>query len=247
MPTLILIAPPEHLPHIQRIAGEAYTIKRYESREGYIARLADDHAAFVIIEDADWRFWVVTPKTSPATRRIPILLINPDAAQREQALAAGADFALAPDQLPDQLPDLLRDHARVLTDAIRAELDCQCAEPMPPEGLESIRLFNAGEYYAQHDAFEALWVAEGGAVRDLYRAVLQVGVAYYQITRGNLRGAHKMLLRAVQWLTILPDVCRGVDVARLRADADAVRAELERVQQQGGTFDRTLLKPVQMR
>jgi predicted metal-dependent hydrolase len=52
-------------------------------------------------------------------------------------------------------------------------------------------------------------------------------VAYYQVQRGNRRGAYKMLLRSVQWLNILPDACQGVDVAALRDDVAALRAAIE--------------------
>jgi len=55
-------------------------------------------------------------------------------------------------------------------------------------------------------------MATSGPVRELYRAILQVGIAYYQIERGNHRGALKMLLRSVQWLAMLPDRCQGIDV-----------------------------------
>ena len=90
-------------------------------------------------------------------------------------------------------------------------------------------------------------MAESGPVRDLYRAILQIGVAYYQVQRGNQRGALKMLLRSLQWLNLLPGVCRGVDIARLRADADAVRAELERVGPNGmDDFDRSLLRGIRL-
>jgi predicted metal-dependent hydrolase len=118
---------------------------------------------------------------------------------------------------------------------------------LPPQALEGVEKFNAGEFYKQHDLFEALWVAEQGPVRDLYRAILQVGVAYYQILRGNHRGALKMLLRSIQWLLILPDACQGVDVKQLRADAARVRAELERIGPADlATFDRGLLRPVKL-
>lgn len=221
----------------------------YTEREGYVARLADDHAALVLVDgDADgWQFWVTTPKTSPATRRIPVVLVSTDAAARADALPAGANAALTPSDLLDTLPDLLDGMARVTDERAARRMTGQCAEPLPPEGREAIRKFNAGEFYKQHDLFEALWMAETGPVRDLYRAVLQVGVAYYQITRGNQRGALKLLLRSVQWLAVLPDVCQGVDVAQLKRDAAAVRAELERVGEGGlDMFDRSLLKPVRM-
>lgn len=86
-----------------------------------------------------------------------------------------------------------------------------------------------------------------GPVRDLYRAVLQVGIAYYQIERGNYRGALKMLLRSVQWFALLPDVCQGIDIRQLREDSYAVRAALEKLDPADiATFDKSLLKPVRL-
>ena len=121
------------------------------------------------------------------------------------------------------------------------EWENPCAEPLPPEAEEAIRLFNAGEFYKQHDLFETLWREEARSIRDLYQGILQIGVGYYQITRGNVRGALKMIARGQRWLAPLPDQCRGVDVAALRADAAHVAAELKRV---GVEIKRSLLKPV---
>ncbi len=36
----------------------------------------------------------------------------------------------------------------------------------------------------------------------------------------------ELLLRSAQWLRELPDECQGLDVARLRADVQTLRAEL---------------------
>lgn len=233
---------------VQQAAGAVFACKVYSEGLHYITRLADDRAALILVHaDAldDWRFWIVTPKTSPATRRIPIVVVSAQAETRRAALKNGADFALTADELAAQLARLLAVHARVPQPEKVEEMDSQCAEALPPAALEGVRRFNAGEYYKQHDLFEALWVEEAGAVRDLYRAILQVGVAYYQIERGNARGAHKMLLRSVQWLTLLPDVCRGVDIRQLREDSYRVRAELERISDVAD-FDKTLLKPLRL-
>jgi hypothetical protein len=51
------------------------------------------------------------------------------------------------------------------------------------------------------------------ALGEVYRAVLQVAVAYFQIERGNYNGAAKMFLRLRQWIDPLPDYCRGIDIA----------------------------------
>ena len=248
-PTVVLIgAAPWAEVVIQRI-GRNYQPLTYTGPQNYVTRLADDGAAAVLVDgdSPDWRFWVTTPKSSAATRRIPIVLVSTDAARRDAALVAGADMALAPGELLEQLALILGEMARVPHEAAVAQMARQCDEPLPPDAREAVERFNTGEYYKQHDLFEALWMAERGPVRDLYRAILQVGIAYYQITRGNQRGALKMLLRCVQWLALLPDVCQGVDITQLKADAAAVRAELERLgPDRMDAFDRALLKPVRI-
>lgn len=127
-----------------------------------------------------------------------------------------------------------------------------CAEPLPEAARKAIALFNAGDYYQQHDLLEALWRDEPRRIRDLYQGVLQVGVAYFQAQRGNDRGALKMLLRSERWLADLPAICQGVDVETLRQDAARVKAALEdriRRRRAGATlppFDPALFRPVRL-
>lgn len=249
-PIVVLVGPPDWTAALTTDLSESFEPTVYTESSRYVSRLADDGAAAVIINadaEPNWSFWTTTPKSSPATRRIPIIVIASDPARHDAARSAGADQTLTPAEMPTELRPLLIEVARVVSTDEVTEMTRQCTDALPAEALEAIRLFNAGEFYKQHDAFEALWMAEPGPVRNLYRAILQVGVSYYQIERGNPRGALKMLLRSVQWLALLPDECQGVDVARLKADAAAVRAELERVGEDGiDQFDTSLLKPVQL-
>lgn len=246
-PAVVITGSPSWAEEAARVLRErGFLPLHYDKRKGYVSRLADDHAALILVgDDEDWRFWTVTPRTSPATRRIPVVLTTSRSDVQESALRGGVSLVVTPDQLLAELPTLLDELARVPDEKTIAELERQCGEPLPPEAVEAVNRFNAGEYYKQHDLFEALWTEEERPIRDLYRAVLQVGIAYYQVTRGNQRGALKMLLRSIQWLALLPDVCQSIDVAALRADASRVRAELERLGQSGiQQFDRSLLKPV---
>ncbi|RMF77371.1 MAG: DUF309 domain-containing protein [Chloroflexi bacterium] len=230
-----------------QIRDGGFDCVRYPEREHYISRLADDNAALILVDGDrdDWQVWVTSPKVHNATRRIPLVFVSADVTRHDEALLSGANVALIPDDLQAQLPDILTNYARVMDAETQAQLVDECAQPLPPLALQGVEKFNAGEYYSQHDLFEAQWVETEGPVRDLYRAILQVGVAYYQITRNNHRGALKMLLRSQQWLAILPDVCQGVDVRQLRADAARVRTALEHTAPGDvATFDRSLLKPV---
>jgi hypothetical protein len=54
-----------------------------------------------------------------------------------------------------------------------------------------------------------------------------------------------MFLRMRQWIDPLPENCRGIDIARLRSEAQAAHQALvalgpERI----SSFDRSLLRPV---
>ena len=249
-PLIVLAGGPQHNQAITELLGDTYRVSRYDDKTGYVSRLIDEHAAMVIVtatEDDAWRFWTTTPKSSPATRRIAMLLISERSADHELALRSGADLVMYPDEIAGQLARTVKDHARVPDPAYVEQLDCDCEGSLPELAQQGVEQFNSGEYYKQHDLFEALWVDTDSSVRDLYRAVLQVGVAYYQIERRNYRGALKMLQRSVQWLTILPDSCQGIDVAQLRRDSYRVRAELERLGESGiDQFDNSLLQPVKM-
>ena len=58
---------------------------------------------------------------------------------------------------------------------------------------EAVRLFNAGEWYACHDGFEALWHETQGPCRRTLQGILQIAVAHHHLDRGNQRGAMVLL------------------------------------------------------
>ena len=193
--------------------------------------LINRRAAFVFVDARmrEWRPLTLACKSNAATRRIPLCIVSDDGPTRADAIDCGADLAMSWTDLGAQLSDIVADYARVPDPDTLAQLACECRDQLPELAEAGLRAFNRRKFYQQHDLFEALWIETAGPVRDLYRAILQVGVAYYQIERGNYRGALKMLQRSVQWLYLLPDVCQGIDVAQLRRDSYHVRAELQRL------------------
>ena len=58
---------------------------------------------------------------------------------------------------------------------------------------EAVSLFNAGEWYACHDGFEALWHETQGPCRRTLQGILQIAVAHHHLDRGNQRGAMVLL------------------------------------------------------
>lgn len=122
-----------------------------------------------------------------------------------------------------------------------------CSAPLHPRAVEGLRLFNSGEYFEAHEALEEAWKEEGGAVRDLYRGILQVAVTYLHITRGNYDGAIKVYGRSLRWLKDWPDICRGINVEGLRRDSQAAFEEVKRLGREHiRQFDKSLLKPVRL-
>ena len=123
----------------------------------------------------------------------------------------------------------------------------ECAE-LPPLVIKGIEEFNRGEYFEQHETLEAAWRAEPGPIRELYQGILQVGVACYQIERGNLPGALKMLERGLRRLRQFTPECLEIDVAQLIADAERLRDEAKRFGPERLTdLDRTLFPRIAMR
>ncbi len=110
-----------------------------------------------------------------------------------------------------------------------------CQGPLPPDVIKGLELFNAGLYFEAHEELEKAWRAEKGPIRELYRGILQVGVGYYHIQRGNVRGALKMFRRCRQWLDRFPDECCGIDLKRLRQDYQ----RLEHLLQEEGALTTT--------
>jgi predicted metal-dependent hydrolase len=92
-----------------------------------------------------------------------------------------------------------------------------------------VRQFNRGEYFEQHETLELLWRAELRQVRSLYQGILQIGVAFHHLRRGNHHGTVYMLTRGAGYLTPFAPQCQGVDVQGLLRDAAAALEEVERL------------------
>jgi predicted metal-dependent hydrolase len=152
--------------------------------------------------------------------------------------AGGRGFQL----VRQDLPEILSAHTRKFD---LDELLESCQKPLSSLALQGLDLFNKGDYFEAHERLEAAWNEELSPGRELYRAVLQVAVAYLQIQRQNYTGALKMFLRLRQWIEPLPDECRGVDVDTLRKDAQGVYEQLISAgKDKLADFDQSLFKPV---
>lgn len=216
----------------------------------FIRALTERRPALLLLDltsqDLPWRRWLHTIKTSAATRRVPVIAFGPhvDKELLDEARRARADVVVSRGELQARLPELVEEHARRVDPQAMLEACRQGLSELAQRGVE---LHNQGEYFEAHEELEHAWMAEESEHGFLYRALLQVTVAYLHIQRGNYRGATKMLLRVRQWLDPLPSECRGVDVATLRSQVEELRRALADAGPEGmAALDRSLLRAFPM-
>lgn len=220
---------------------------QFSSPEAAVTLIAETQPVLILIElddlnDPRAKDWLSTVRTDSASRRIPALAIGKGQSALNLAQAVGLPL-VSPEQFGINTEALIRSHQQPRSGA--PELIRRCDQSLPPKALQGLEAFNGGEYYEAHELLESAWMEESGPVRDLYRVVLQVGVGYYQVQRGNYEGARKMFLRALQWFARLPDQCQGINLKQLRAEVEQVRRHLAALgPARIGEFDQNLLKPI---
>lgn len=130
----------------------------------------------------------------------------------------------------------------------QADLQQPCGAPAPPELEKAIHEFNSGEFFEQHETLELLWRATPGEIRHLYEGILQIGVGMHHLLKNrNYHGAAVKLDHGIRLLEAFPEVCHGVDVARLRHDATRAREHLIEIgASQLAEFDRELIPRVHL-
>lgn len=236
---------------IERLLPD-YTFKWDLALKGAVVNAADWRPSFLLIDiddpNSQWGDIVIALKSNPATRRIPMLAISTEQTRETMRIAAEADIngPLSVESLPQRLPDWVKRRARRWDKDYYAALKEVCGDPLPELAIEGIRLFDEHDFWEAHETLEHAWIdVRPHPIGEVYRSILQVGVAYYQIQNKNYRGALKMFLRAVQWLDPLPDQCQGIDLAQFKRDAAAARQHMESLGKENiGSFDTTFFKPV---
>ena len=97
---------------------------------------------------------------------------------------------------------------------------------MPRAFLTGVRLFNSGQFFEAHEAFEELLDAVEADERwDLLVALIQVAVGYHKCA-SDYAGGPKMLGMALEKLAPFADDAAGVAIGALRARVAADRAAL---------------------
>ncbi len=96
---------------------------------------------------------------------------------------------------------------------------------LPEHFLEGVRLFNAGQYWHAHEAWEDAWKAEYDATHKLfYKGIIQTAAALVHWQRGNPRGLRLNWAKARPKLAQLPAFMMQLDISSLIAAMDRFEA-----------------------
>jgi len=208
---------------VRAAGGDPYTVDEADQFVEAVARTFPVLALLDLKTPGDWEAAVRECKVKPHTRLVPIFAFGShvDVETLQRARRAGADHAWARSKMMEELVAVVDRHIHPPVRHLEG-----CADSPSRAAVAGLLTFNEGDYFEQHEYLELAWNEETRAVRDLYQGILQVGVAFLQIERGNRRGALKMFRRGLPKLRGLADVCQGIEVGAFRAASEQIHREL---------------------
>jgi len=87
--------------------------------------------------------------------------------------------------------------------------------------LRGVELFNRGEFFEAHEAWEEVWRSTTPEPRDLFQGLVQVAAAlHHAVDRGKPTPARRVLARGRRRLVPLAPAACGLDLAALLTELD---------------------------
>ncbi|MFA7248509.1 MAG: DUF309 domain-containing protein [Dehalococcoidia bacterium] len=94
---------------------------------------------------------------------------------------------------------------------------------------EAIRLFDAGNYFGAHEAWETCWArCKGTGDEEFFKGLAQLGAGYTHWMRGNAHGVDALLDRALERIGRAGSPHRGLDIAAFMHAVESLRATAQR-------------------
>ena len=83
---------------------------------------------------------------------------------------------------------------------------------------EGLRLYDAGEFFAAHEAWESVWLLAREPEKTFLQGLIQVTAAFHHLQRDNRLGTTRLLRAALGRLERFPAYFGGISVDLLRND-----------------------------
>ena len=78
-----------------------------------------------------------------------------------------------------------------------------------------LSLFNDKKFYDAHEYWEELWLEYHLEDKKFVQGLIQLTVAYYHLSTGNIKGARSLLNKSLDKMKMFSPLNRGIDVNRL--------------------------------
>src|SRR5258708_5481153 len=101
---------------------------------------------------------------------------------------------------------------------------------------EGLRLYDAGEYFTAHEAWETVWLEAREPDKTFLQGLIQVTAAFHHLQRNNPLGAGRLLQAALLRLEPYSPVFRDISVTVLCSD---IRARIQAINSDGPTPELT--------
>ena len=95
-----------------------------------------------------------------------------------------------------------------------------------PRYLAGIVLFNRGDFFEAHEAWEALWMDTAGPDKPFYQGLIQAAVGLFHYSGGNTRGAAKLYRSGRAYMEPYGSPYLGLDSAAFWAQMERCFAPL---------------------
>ena len=92
---------------------------------------------------------------------------------------------------------------------------------------EGLRLYDAGEFFTAHEAWESVWLKSPEPEKTFLQGVIQVTAAFHHLRRNNSLGTVLLLQAARRRLDRYPPGFGGISVTLLCEDVDECLRKLE--------------------
>src|SRR5262245_62971947 len=80
-----------------------------------------------------------------------------------------------------------------------------------PRYLAGVALFNDGDFFEAHEAWEELWMETTGPEKQFIQGLIQAAVGLCHFCNGNLRGAAKLYQSSRDYMSRYPTPFWGLD------------------------------------
>jgi predicted metal-dependent hydrolase len=105
-------------------------------------------------------------------------------------------------------------------------LDASMEPRQPSLLLQGLEEFNRGEFIECHESLERLWISQPGPVRQLYKGILQIGVAFHHLQEQRYQPVVTLLGSGCEYLGPFASACLGVDISELVASSTRCLVEV---------------------